>query len=268
MASSWEILKASARILRSRKELTMFPVLSGCTLGILTIALGVLVVSIPALRDSTAGLIIVVAVFYFLGAYVLTFWQAALISQADVTLDGGDPSVASGIARATRAGVRLAPWTAIVATVSYLLDVAERRLPQLNIVLDMAWNVTSFQVLPMMVLEDESVPGAVRRAREAFREVWGRNILGVASTGLISLVPAVPGAVLIWLALTELDGAMIVVVALIGILFIAAGAVIASALKGIYQTVLHHYLVDRRMPEAFGGIDGSQLVRTRRSATA
>ena len=55
MTSSWEILKASARILLSRKELTMFPVLSGCTLGILTIALGVLVVSIPALRTPPQG---------------------------------------------------------------------------------------------------------------------------------------------------------------------------------------------------------------------
>ncbi|MCR8897325.1 DUF6159 family protein [Gordonia sp. GONU] len=262
MASSWEILKASARILRSRKELAVFPVLSGCTLGILAIALGALVVSIPGLRDSTAALVIVVAASYFVGAYVLTFWQAALISQADVTLDGGDPSVGGGIARATKAGVRLAPWAVVVATVSFLLNVAERRLPQISIVFDMAWNVTSFQVLPMMVLEGESVPGAVRRAKEAFREVWGRNVVGVASIGLISLVPAVPGAVLIWLALTKLDGAMIVVVALIGVLFIAAGAVIASALKGIYQTVLHHYLVDRRMPEAFGGIDGNQLVRT------
>ena len=173
----------------------MFPVLSGCTLGILAIALAIVAVSIPGLQDSTAALVIVVAASYFVGAYVLTFWQAALISQADVTLDGGDPSVGGGIARATQAGVRLAPWGSgrrdrVVP--------AERRLPVLNVVFDLAWNVTSFQVLPMMVLEGESVPSAVRRAKEAVRAVWGRNIIGVASTGLISLVPAVPGAVLIW----------------------------------------------------------------------
>ncbi len=78
--------------------------------------------------------------------YVATFWQAALISQANIALEGGDPSVAAGISAAAQRGGRLLPWVLITGVVSWIISAVEERVPFIGRFLDVAWRVVSFQV--------------------------------------------------------------------------------------------------------------------------
>ncbi len=103
IARSFEMFKASLRVLNTRKELVLFPVLSGA--ATLIVAAGFLVPGLLASRDSLdAGdklepaSYVIFFVGYLVLAYVAIFFQAALISQADIALQGGDPSVAGAFA--------------------------------------------------------------------------------------------------------------------------------------------------------------------------
>src|SRR5215469_5678280 len=117
IARSWAMFKASLRVLSTRKELALFPVLSG--IATLIVAAGFAVPALLASRtaiEAGNSLRPVSYVLFFLGylvlAYIAIFFQAALISQADIALrggaaqGGGDPAMGAAVRdRVARAAV-------------------------------------------------------------------------------------------------------------------------------------------------------------------
>lgn len=265
LSTSWQIFKASARVLRSRKELAVFPILSGLTIFLTGFAM-VLVAALllPMGSDTlppTFYPLIVVA--YFVLAYIAIFWQAALISQANVALEGGDPSVAGGIGAAAQRGARLIPWTLISGVVSWVLSEIEDRVPFIGRLLDVAWRVISFQVLPTIVLEDLSTIETIKKTKDTLKRSWGDNVIGVVGLGLFSALLVLPGAALVYLGASLWTTVVTPVLLALGALLIVAAVVIGSALTGIFQTALYRFTVDGQVPGPFAGIDLNQALRTR-----
>lgn len=265
LSTSWQIFKASARVLRSRKELAVFPILSGLTIFLTGFAM-VLVAALllPTGSDTlppTFYPLIVVA--YFVLAYMAIFWQAALISQANVALEGGDPSVAGGIGAAAQRGARLIPWTLISGVVSWVLSEIEDRVPFIGRLLDVAWRVISFQVLPTIVLEDLGTIETIKKTKDTLKRSWGDNVIGVVGLGLFSALLVLPGAALVYLGASLWTTVVTPVLLALGALLIVTAVVIGSALTGIFQTALYRFTVDGQVPGPFAGIDLNQALRTR-----
>jgi hypothetical protein len=256
---SWQMFKASWRVLRSRKELAVFPVLSG--------AAGLVVVIIfltPALftyqpdGDPTPGTYVLFAGFYVVSAYVMNFFNAALVSQAHVALKAGDPSVAGGLRCAGSMAGRLVPWALLSATVSMIIRFVQERLGFLGRFIGglagMAWNLVTYLVLPVMVLEGATTRPAVKRSAELFRGTWGENVLGNVGIGLVSVLMIVPSLLLIALGAVA-GGATALVLLGIAVLWFLLTVILTSALSGIYQTALYHYAAERAVPEEFAAAD-------------
>lgn len=252
-ANSWAMMKASAGVLRSRSELALFPVLSGAASVVVAVSFFVPIALIGT-ETPTAVTYALLLAMYAVMAYVTVFCNAALISQADVALRGGDPSVAGGLRAAGSRWLRILPWALLSATVSWVLQALKERAGfVMQLVLgsaSIAWQVVTFLVLPKIVLEDRGVVDAVKDSADAMRTTWGENVVGNAGLGLLGVLLALPGIALIWLAF-QLSGAGLLILLAAAILWLLTAAVLTTALTGIYQTALYHFTRDGHVPAPF-----------------
>jgi hypothetical protein len=261
-ARSWQMFKASWRVLRSRKELAVFPVLAGVAelvVAIVFLTPAVFTIDFDAQGSgTTAGTYILLAAFYLAIAYVAIFFNAALISQAHIALKGGDPSVAGGLRTAGSMAGRLFPWAALSATVSLILRLIEERLGFLGRIIGgligMAWNLVTYLVLPVMVLESATTKPAVKRSTELFRNTWGENVLGNVGIGAVGFLFFLPCIALVVLGAAA-GGAVSWVLFGLAVLGFLAAVIVTSALSGIYQTALYHFAAEQGVPQEFAGAD-------------
>src|SRR5690606_16010634 len=94
---SWELVKASASVLRSDKELMLFPVISGVA-SLVVLATFLIPMSLLGLfaEGFGAGVVVFGFLFYFCQYAVVIFFNSALVAAAMIRLEGGDPTLADG----------------------------------------------------------------------------------------------------------------------------------------------------------------------------
>jgi hypothetical protein len=266
LARSYALFTASLRVLRAHKGLAWFPVLAGIA-GLLvagaflTPAFFTAHVQTGDVRP-TPGTWVLLAAFYLVSAFVTIFFNAALISQADVALrgDGGVPGVGAGLAAAGRRWPALLGWAGVTATVSLVLRTLEERLGFLGQIVGslvgMAWRVTTFLVLPVVLLEGTGVRDGVKRSVELFRRTWGENVAGTAGIGLVGFLLTLAGYAVFLGAGFLLGGTATVFVCVgLAIVWTLLVAVFVTTLSGIYQTALYRYAADGVVPGEFATVD-------------
>jgi uncharacterized protein DUF6159 len=255
-ATSWRMFKASWHVLRSRKELAVFPVLSGLAgLLVAVVFLTPAVFTVDFDREqATPATYVLLACFYVVAAYVAIFFNAALVSQANIALQGGDPSVAAGLKVAGANWARLVPWALLSATVSLILRIIEERLGVVGRIvaglIGMAWNLVTYLVLPVLVIEGTGTKDALRRSADLFRRTWGENVLGNVGIGVFGFLMFLPCVALVALGAAA-GGATALVCVVIAVVWGLLTVVVSAALSGIYQTALYRYAADGATAPAF-----------------
>ena len=249
MKSSWAVLKKD-------KELALLPVMA-LFIGILAAA----VFFLPAIATADengdiSGMGIVLAV---IGGLVFTFvnvfFQGALVHGANERLTGGDPTVTSSIKGAMARVHRLAPWAIIVATVNLILRAIRDRSPMIGrlvaSIAQGAWEVLTFLVVPIMIIEDVGPVEAIKTSSKMFRRTWGENLAARVGFGIIGIVAMIPAVIVIALGVAA-GGVIAVVLIGIAIIWIAVAAASLAALSAIFQTALYWYAVHGTVAEGFG----------------
>ena len=274
LARSYALFVASVRVLRAHKGLAWFPVLAGIAgllvaAAFLTPAFFTAHVQTGDVRPS-AGTYVLLGAFYLVSAFTTIFFNAALISQADLALrgDGGMPGVGAGLAAAGRRWPALLGWAGLTATVSLVLRTIEERLGFLGSIVSslvgLAWRLTTFLVLPVVLLEGTGVRDSVKRSVELFRRTWGENVAGTAGLGLIGFLLTLAGYVVFLGAGFLLGGTATVFVAVgLAIVWTLLVAVFTTTLSGIYQTALYRYAADGVVPGEFASVDFTGAFRAR-----
>ena len=274
LARSFALFSASLKVLRAHKGLAWFPVLAGIA--------GLLVAGVfltPAFFTThvetgnvrpTAGTWLLLAGFYVVSAFVTIFFTAALVSQADVALrgDGGIPGVGAGLAAAGRRWPALLGWAGLTATVTRVLRTVEERLGFLGGIVSslvgLAWRLTTFLVLPVVMLEGAGVKAGVKRSVELFRRTWGENVVGTAGIGLAGFILSLAGYAVLLLAGFLLGGTATLFVCVgLAIVWTLLVAVFTTTLSGIYQTALYRYAADGVVPGEFASVDFAGAFRER-----
>jgi hypothetical protein len=269
--TSWEIAKRSWAVLRSDKTLAWFPVLSALGSIAVILVLGGLF-AVAGINSSSNGnslqpigwVLIVVA--YLALATVQTYFLAGLVAGADQRLRGQNSSLRSALEIANSRLHRLLPWAVVTATVTMVLQAIEERFGVVGAIVarlvGLAWNLVTFLVVPILVLEDLGVGDALKRSKDLFKKTWGENVIGQFGLGVVGFLLMVPG--LLFVAAGAAMGiAGLIVLGTVGVVWLIASAVVVSALSGIYRTALYHYAAYGQVPGEFSGIDFDQAFRRR-----
>ncbi|TAK78923.1 MAG: hypothetical protein EPO16_02820 [Dehalococcoidia bacterium] len=258
LAHTVELMKTSWRVLMQDRELMVFPILSGIVVIVIAGIFAALAFNLgtfdrlSAAREAgaqasfTAADITLGTALAFSVTAVTVFFNAALISAALERLDGGDPTVRSGLRVASQSLPAVLVWAAISATIGLLLQAARGQsrggagamLVRIGVAMvGGIWAYMTFFVVPVMVAERLGAVAAIKRSSALFRQTWGQQAGASFGFGLIYV-----GAALVTAAVAV---PLMMVYPLLGI--IAGGAVFAvafgavAAMEGIFKAALFRF---------------------------
>ena len=266
MRASWDVLKQD-------KELLLFPLLSGicCVLVLASFAVPMLAMtdwqaagenlnaggaqtwgeSGGSVSVEQAMHMLALFLFYCCNYFVIIFFNAGLIACAQIRMEGGDPTVSDGLRAAWARLPAIAGWAVLAATVGMVLRMIEERSSFVGKIvaglLGMAWSLTSFLVVPILVIENEGPVGALQRSAAMLKKSWGEQLIGNFSFGFIFLLLALPGVLFLMMGIS----AQSVTVITVAVLYFIAISLAQSALQGIFQAALYLYMRDGAAPEGF-----------------
>jgi hypothetical protein len=275
-SNSWQLVKASWAVLRSDKELVLFPIISSITMIILTIVFlipaAVLMGLFAAMsspdavsRSNTgegAGSIIgyvILFLFYLVGYTVSYYFQTALVGAAMIRLDGGDPTVRDGFRIAnSRIGI-IIQYALISSTVGLILSWIRDQgwLGRLAAsLLDFAWNVATFLVVPILAVKEIGPIDAIKESVALLKKTWGEQLVASFGIGTVSglaifAVILIGGGLTVALGSALNSGFIFVVGFVLVFALVAIIGVITSALNGIYQAALYRYAETGVAPDNF-----------------
>jgi hypothetical protein len=259
---SWELVKASAGVLRSDKELMLFPLISGAAT---LVVMATFLIPVFALRIFEQGIgvggVVLGFLFYFCQYSVIIFFNCALVGAAMIRLDGGDPSLRDGFDAAKSRLPSILGYAAIAATVGVILQGLKNKdnnfiVRLIGSGLGAAWTLATFLVVPVLVSRDIGPIDALKESVALLRRTWGENAIGNvgigAAFGLITFLFLLVGAGLTFAAYhVSLPLAIgIGVVFLLGVLLLG---IYQAALSGVYSAALYRYAVSHEAPAAFRG---------------
>lgn len=264
---SWALVKASAAVLRSDKELLVFPLVSAIAalLVVATFILPMFGLGMFDQLDRQAGLPPLfyawLFCFYFVQYIVIFFFNTALVGAAMIRLDGGDPTVADGFRIARSKIVPIIGYAAIAATVGMLLRALEQRAGFIaRIVIGMigvAWTVATFMVVPVLVMRDVGPIEAVKESALLLKHTWGENLIGNGGIGvafgLITFAVMLVGGGLTLFGAVNGMASVAVILGALTVLAVLGLALVHSALAGIYSAALYRYASDGQAPAGFDG---------------
>lgn len=192
---------------------------------------------------------------YLVGTFVTVFFQTALISGANESLEGGDPTLGSALHGATSRLHRIAPWALLTGSVGLVLQAIEERVGFLGQIITniigAAWRIVTFLVIPVLVVEDLGPIDATKRSANLFKATWGENLAAQMGFGLLGLVAIIPGLVVGGVAVYS----GVTVVAILGIvaavIWVGIVMTVVSALSGIFQMALYRYATTGETPVGF-----------------
>ncbi len=256
---SWALVQASAKVLRSDRELLLFPVISGAAT---LLVLATFLLPMLALRVFDGGFGIGAAIlgflFYFCQYSVIVFFNCALVGAAMIRLEGGDPTLRDGFDAALARLPAILGYAAIAATVGVLLQALKSRdnflVRLLGSGLGVAWTLAAFLVVPVLVSRNIGPIDALRQSVALLKQTWGENIIGNvgigAAFGLLTLATALLGVGLAIAALQMSTALAILVAITFGVLFLLLG-IYQAALSGIYSAVLYRHATAQQTPAGF-----------------
>jgi len=257
---SWALTKASVEVLRSDKELLIFPVISSIAAILVALTFLVPILGLKLFEGGHTGPLgfVVGFVFYVCQYFVIFFFNVALVGAAMIRLEGGDPTVSDGLRIArSKVGVILG-YAAMAATVGMILRMIQERAGFVGQIvagiIGIGWTLATFLVVPVLVAQDVGPVDALKESASLLKKTWGENIIGTGGIGLafgliVFAVMAV-GAILA-VAGSTISPYVALAVAVITILAVLLLSVIQAALAGIYSAALYRYAVDGQAPAGF-----------------
>src|SRR5712691_6240997 len=265
---SWELVKQSFAILRSDKQLMLFPVLSAVACLIVTaiIATGGAMVMLPAMTSAAASgehfnpnqspaFLLGIFSLYVANYFVIVFFNVALVGVANSRLMGGTWTVRDGLELAWARKGTILQWAFVAATVGVILRTLEERMGLIGRlimrIIGVVWTLACYFVVPVLAFEDLGPIDAVKRSAKLFRDTWGEKVIGGFSLGLVSLMLMLPGIGLVILT-AYLGGVagLLIGMAIMFVYFLLL-SVLMSAVGGIFNAALYRYACFKQVPPAF-----------------
>ncbi len=274
LGNSFKLLSISWRVLKSDKELIVFPLLSGAALFV--------VFAYTAAAFWAGGTFdrigpdysfyladwIFLGLAYFVASFVIVYFNSALVAAAYQRLEGWNPDLHTGINAANDRLGAILGWSAIAATIALVLDELSDSGSLIGklfgFVLKLVWGYATFFVVPVLIIEGTSPMDALSRSTDLFRQQWGKAMVANFGFGIgyvfVVLVALAPAA-LLYFGLGSLVLAIVT-----GALLLTFGIAVVKALETIFLVALYDYAATGRIGSDFGDqiIQGAYVAKNER----
>jgi len=265
LANGWDLAKQSLEVLKMDKEMLVFPLLSGLSCLIVLASFGVPLWAGGQLEFLMDGgdevgaqnplLYVLLFLFYFANYFVIIFFNSALVACAIVRFNGGDPTVATGLRMASKRLPQIFGWALVAATVGMVLKVIESRSEKVGqfvtALLGTAWSITTYFVVPILVVEKANPLDAFKRSVSIIKKNWGEALGASFGIGwivfLMTLVAAIPAI----LGFISGNPAFMAAGFAVSVLLWIVISLISSALDTIVIAALYMYASEGKIPEQF-----------------
>ena len=201
-------------------------------------------------------------VTYMIGSIIVVFWNTAIIASAHERLTGGDPTIMTGIRAAFSRIHIIILWGIIAGTVGLILRIARDSVrnnskghPAMKMIamimlflVEVAWWMYTFFIIPMIVLEKKGVREGLRDGRALFGKTWGENVtsgLGIGLITVIGIVISLGISLLIYMISPEAG-------IIVGVLLIGGLILWANTAEVVVVAALYEFAKTGKMPNLNG----------------
>lgn len=260
-SNTWSLMKSSFRVLKKEKKLLIFPLLSGLAMLIIAVSFFIPLFFGGGLRTLAAFenipivfVITIIFAFYYINYFFVLFFNASAVIAAIHVMKGGRPSIKESMNFVLQRFSALAGWTLIAATVGLIINSIENQSDRFGFImtglLGLSWTVTSFLVLPVLVIENKGPITSLKESASMLRESWGEQLIGHFSFGLIFTVLSFGIVGLIFLS--TLGGPILTAVGFtIGIATIAVLSLLQWVFQSIFMGTIYVYVREDQLPADF-----------------
>ena len=259
----WRVTKLGMHVVRADPELMVYMLFSGILSLIATIVLqtttGGLGYFIGGEEGSEGGALVGAFLSYMAIAIITVFWNAAIIASAHERMTAGtNPSFSYGIKQAMKCLPQIVIWGLISGTVGLIITALESMRDSKNhvvaifgmlasLIVKYAWWITTFFVVPMIVLDKISIGESMSKSPKLFEQTWGEDIVSTVGTGIINFFVCLL-IVLICLPLFVLGE----ITEVLGILLIFFGITVSvlffSACEAVNRASLYYFAKTGELP--------------------
>ena len=200
----WRVTKLGMRVVRADPELMVYMLFSAILSLIAAIVLmtptGGLGYFIGGEEGSEGGALVGTFLSYMAIAIITVFWNAAIIASAHERMTAGtNPSFSYGIKQAMKCLPQIVIWGLISGTVGLIIrafqSMQDSKKPGVAFVGAMiaffiryAWWITTFFVVPMIVLDKIGIGESMSKSPELFEQTWGEDVVSTTGTGIINVL--------------------------------------------------------------------------------
>ena len=200
----WRITKLGIHVVKADPELILYvlfsAIMSILSFGAILTLTGGLGFVIGNDEGFEGGVALGTFLSYFIVSVIVVFWNAAIVASAYERLTTGrNPSFSYGIKQAMKCLPQIFAWGLISGTVGLIVSFFESMAHSDNIALKLlgsiismliqfAWWMTTFFVIPIIVLEKNGVFESMKESPELFQKTWGENIVASMGTGIINFL--------------------------------------------------------------------------------
>jgi hypothetical protein len=256
---SWDLIWESFNVIRKDKKLIVFPILSGISVFMVAAAYFIPLFQLGLVRqyaeerhvDPTAYAWMFL--WYCTNYFVIVFFSCALAACAQIRFSGGEPTLGAGMSQAAAKLPNIMIWAVVASTVGLIIRIIEDRSKEAGKIfaslVGVAWAVTTYLMVPVLVFEQAGVFGSIKRSCQLLRKTWGEQVGANIGFGLPFLVLSIPGILLIF-------GARHQPVALpIALFYFLMLGAFMSAVKGIFAVALYRYATQGEAPPGFSKVN-------------
>ncbi|MEM9888087.1 MAG: DUF6159 family protein [Bacteroidota bacterium] len=204
LSKGWNLGLMSLDVIKENPKLMLFPAFSGLAMLFLSLSfLGsswlffgegifdVLDENATAVASEKIGYAFLF-IFYLCNYFIVIFFNIGLVHCVGKVMDGEEMTISDGIEYARSRTTTILTWAALAATVGMVLNTIQERAGALGGIITsligMAWNITTFFVVPVLAYEDVTPIEAIKRSGQIVKEKWGESLGSGISFSLFTML--------------------------------------------------------------------------------
>jgi hypothetical protein len=246
-SNGWTIAMASFKVIKAKKELVIFPILSGFSILVIVASLYFGMLGGTTWEadgiDRYDDLLFYICLFgfYLVNYFIVIFFNVALVHCVRLYFKGENFTIRDGLRFSMSRIGAIFSWAFLSATVGFLLKLIQENAGWLGKILvsliGMVWSITTFFVIPVIAYEDKGPLEAVKRSGDLIRQKWGESLGGTFSFALIQFVCMLIVGVIFYVIGSFIDPVAAIVLAIVGGFFVFS---IISAAEMVFVSAVYH----------------------------